>query len=195
MKVLTIEEIKQATRQHGISYRAPRDADPMVVRTSMAKPFPIPQQTVFDSFADPVAHVKLFAIIQGSTPAIRRGIEPLLKDNQFMAFEHVQEGKLKPRMMLLKYTLKPPRTILKEGVTDPFIEGDVHIMDKKRAKVRMDFEKLSRRETDIKTTSSFAVSTGAVFSRAFIDSVWLNFFERMMVANGMLDKKEMRTGP
>jgi hypothetical protein len=193
MDPLPPEELKRIARLRGIRYRALKDPDPLVVRTSMAKTFPVPQQTVFDSFADPVAHVRLFSIIKGSTKAISKGIEPLLRPNQFLAFEHVQESNLPPRLMLLKYTLEPPRRILKEGVTDPFLPDDMTPMDKKRAKVIMEFSSVAEEETEIKTTSSFQVSTGAVFSRGFIDRVWLNFFERMMVANGMLKKRDMAT--
>lgn len=193
MGPLPLEEIRRIARLRGIKYSAPKDRDPLVVRTTMSKVFPIPQQTVFDSFADPVAHVRLFSIIRGSTKGIRKGIEPLLGADQFFAFEHVQESSLPPRLMLLKYTLHPPSRIVKIGVTDPFLEDDVTVQDRKKAKVVMDFTAVSKQETEIKTTSSFATTTGAIFSRGFIDRVWLNFFERMMVANGMLRRKEMAT--
>lgn len=193
MQPLTTQEIRAITRTHSIRYRATKDVDPLVVRTTMSKVFPIPQKTVFDSFADPVTHVGLFEIIKGSTTPIRKGIEPLLGKNQFLVFEHVQESSLPPRLMLLKYTLESPNRITKIGVTDPFMPSDVTIQDRKKAKVVMDFTSISKNETEIKTTSSFQASTGAVFSRGFIDRVWLNFFERMMVANGMLQKSQMLT--
>ena len=182
MKPLTMQEIRAITRTHSIRYRATKDADPLTVRTTMSKVFPIPQKTVFDSFADPVAHVGLFEIIKGSTTPIRKGIEPLLGNNQFFVFEHVQESSLPPRLMLLKYTLESPNRITKIGVTDPFMPGDVTVKDRKKAKVVMDFTSISKHETEIRTTSSFQASTGAVFSRGFIDRVWLNFFERMTFA-------------
>lgn len=193
MEPLTMQEIKSIARAHGIRYRAGKDPDPLTVRTTMSKVFPLPQQTVFDSFADPVAHVGLFEIIKGSTKPIRSGIESLLKPNQFLVFEHVQESSLPPRLMLLKYTLDPPFRILKEGVTDPFLSSEVTIQDRKKAKVVMEFTAVSKKETELKTKSSFQASTGAIFSRGFIDRVWLNFFERVMVANGMIQKSEMRT--
>ena len=189
------QQLPDQTRSvhHGIKYRALRAKDPLVVRTEMSKAFPIPQQAMFDSFADPVAHVRLFAIIKSSTKAIRKGIENLLGENQFYAFEHVQESNLPPRLMLLKYTLEPPTRITKVGVTDPFLVETVRPMDKKKAAVTMDFAALSKQETEFKVTSSFATTTGEIFSRGFIDRVWLNFFERMMVANGMLKKRDMQT--
>lgn len=193
MKPMTTEEIRRIVRLHGIRYRAPKDKNPLVVKTTMAKVFPISRKAAFEAFSDPVAHVGLFEIIKGSTKPIRKGIEPLLKPNQFLAFEHVQESSLPPRLMVMKYTLDPPRSISKEGVTDPFLESDVHIEDRKKALVRMDFTSVAAKQTEIKTTSTFTTSTGAIFSRGFIDRVWLNFFERMMVASGMITKTEMQT--
>ena len=193
MQPLSMKEIRIICRIHNIRYRAVKDKDPLIVKTVMSKAFPLPQQAVFDSFSDPVAHVGLFEIIKGSTKAIRKGIEPLLKPNQFFVFEHVQESSLPPRLMLIKYTLIEPNRIIKEGVTDPFEPTDITIQDRKKATVVMDFKSISKNETEIKTTSAFQASTGVVFSRGFIDRVWINFFERMMVANGMLKKSEMRT--
>ena len=193
MQPLSREEIRRIVKAHGIRYRAPKDKDPLMVKTTMSKVFPISQRAAFEAFSDPVAHVGLFEIIKGSTKPIRKGIEPLLKPNQFLAFEHVQESSLPPRLMVMKYTLDPPRSISKEGVTDPFLASDVVVQDRKKAVVRMDFKRMAAQQTEIKTTSAFVATTGEVFSRGFIDRVWVNFFERMMVANGMITKVEMRT--
>jgi len=93
----------------------------------------------------------------------------------------------------LKYTLEPPLRITKIGVTDPFLDDKVRLSDRKKAKVVMEFLEISKKETEFKVTSSFETTTGEIFSRGFIDRVWLNFFERMMLANGMLEKKGMQT--
>jgi hypothetical protein len=63
MEPLSREELRRITKLHGIRYRATKDPDPLMVRTSMAKVFPISQRAAFDAFADPVAHVGLFEII------------------------------------------------------------------------------------------------------------------------------------
>jgi hypothetical protein len=39
----------------------------------------------------------------------------------------------------------------------------------------------------------FHAVTGAVFARGFVDHVWLNFFENMMLASGMISDEEFLT--
>lgn len=191
MEPFSLNRLHEIASLRNIDYQAIEHRDPLVVSTRMARRFPIPQDTVFRSFADPVSHVGLFSIIVGSTPPIRQGIEGLIGENQFFAFEHVQESSLPPRLMLLKYTLEPPFRITKEGVTDPFMAEDAQAMDRKKAMVTMQFEKVTEEETNIVAESTFHATTGAVFARGFIDRVWLNFFERMMVANGQIAETEM----
>jgi hypothetical protein len=195
MQPLSNDEIKRIAKQHKIRYRALDDPDPLVVRTRISRSFPISQKVAFESFADPVAHVPLFPILKGATPPIRSGIEGLLGKNQFLVFEHVQESNLPPRLMVVKYTLKPPSRIEKVAATDPFLAEDKEgiLGDRKNALVRMDFKKIARKETEIVATSSFKATTGAIFARGFIDRVWLNFFERMMVVNGQLAERDMQT--
>lgn len=193
MRSLSHEEIQEYAAVRGILYEPMDDPDPLTVRTRMSIDLPLSQETLFDSFADPVSHTTLFAIIKSSTPPIREGLEGILKDNEFFVFEHVEEGPLNPRIMLLKYTLDRPHSILKEGVTDPFIIDDGVVQDKKKAVVKMDFERIDDANTRLVTESSFAATTGAVFARGFIDSVWLNFYERMLVVNGQISDNEMYT--
>jgi hypothetical protein len=195
MIALNVDQVREITNARQIQYEPIDDPNPLIVRTRMSRDFPIPQETFFNSFADPVSHVGLFAIIKSSTPPIREGLEGVLGDNQFFAFEHVEEGPLNPRIMLLRYTLEPPNTILKEGVTDPFLPDDLGDpnSDRKKAVVKMDFEPINENETRIITESSFHATTGAIFARGFIDSVWLNFYEKMLVANGQLSEHEMMT--
>lgn len=194
MQALSFDRIQEVAGLRDISYEPLEHDDPLVVRTRMARNFPVPQETVFDSFADPVSHARLFAIIRNSTGPIREGLEEVLPDNQFLAFEHVQEGQLSPRIMLLRYTLERPYRITKEAVTDPFLSDDIDILsDRKRAKVVLEFERVSDNETRIITESEFQTATGAVFSREFIDTVWLNFFERMLVVNGQILDTDMLT--
>ena len=193
MEPLSLDRLQSIADARGLSYEPLEDADPLVVRTRVSRPFPVPQQTAFDAFSDPMSHVPLFSIIKGSTPAIRAGIDRLIPENQFFAFEHVEESALPPRLMLVRYTLNPPLEILKEAVTDPFMLGGDEVMDKKRGRVRLLFEKLTDDETRIVAESTFQSTTGAVFARGFIDHVWLNFFERMMVVNGMMSEKEYLT--
>jgi hypothetical protein len=159
----------------------------------MSRVFPLAQRQVFRAFSDPQSHVPLFSIIKGSTPAVRHGIHRILPANQFFAFEHVQEGALPPRIMLVKYTLDAPRRITKEAVTDPFTEGDIVILDRKKGIVKLTFQKVAAKKTRIVAESKFQTSTGAVFAREFVDLVWLNFFERMMVANGEITEGDMLT--
>jgi hypothetical protein len=70
--------------------------------------------------------------------------------------------------------------------------GD-EVLDKKKGKVRLTFEKISDTETRIVTESMFHAVTGAVFARGFVDHVWLNFFENMMLASGMISDEEFLT--
>jgi len=196
MRPLSTQQIENIVNLRGLTYEAIPHADPLVVRTRISRSFPVPQQQMFDAFADPVAHIGLFPIIVGSTSPIRRGLEGVLKPNEFFAFEHVQESTLPPRVMVMKYTLEPPYKISKIGVTDPFVdEGDVKIQDKKKAKVSMQFDAIDSQTTNLITDGEFAATTGAIFARGFIDHVWLNFFERLMVANGQLMETDMMTEP
>ena len=165
----TIAQLRRIARARHVSYRAISDPNPLVVRTRLSRPFPLAQRTVFRAFSDPQSHVPLFAIIKGSTPAIRSGIERLLPANQFFAFEHVQESTLPPRLMLVKYTLDEPTKITKEAVTDPFAEGDVQILDRKKGIVVMKFEREAAKKTNIIIESMFHATTGAIFARQFID--------------------------
>jgi hypothetical protein len=187
MEPLSKEDLLRITSAHEIEYEALEDKNPLIVRTRMARSFPLSQESVFDAFSDPVSHVGLFPIIKGSTAPIRRGIEGMLDENQFFVFEQVQESTLPPRIMLIKYTLERPNKIIKEGVTDPFLISEGVARDRKRAAVTMNFDKQSNDETKIRVESSFETTTGEVFSRGFIDRVWLAFFENMMVANGQLN--------
>lgn len=196
MRPLTSAELQTLAALRGLEYAPVSDPDPLVVHTVISKDFPLSQEEMYRSFTDPVSHVGLFSIIVSATSPIRRGLEGVLSENEFFAFEHVQESSLPPRIMLMKYTLSPPHTIFKIGVTDPFLdEHDTVPMDKKRAKVKMTFDKLSDNRTKLTTDSSFAATTGAVFARGFIDHVWFNFYERMMVANGQIRETEMQTEP
>jgi hypothetical protein len=203
MRPLDQAEIADIVSKHGLTYQAVEHDDPLVVRTVISKTFPISQQQMFDAFADPVAHVGLFSIIVGSTPPIRKGLEGVLAPNEYFAFEHVQESSLPPRIMIMKYTLNPPHKISKVGITDPFLPGDaltdnvlaMHPMDKKKASVTMKFDAVGDQETRLTTDGEFVAETGAIFARGFIDHVWLNFFERLMVANGTLTERDMKTEP
>lgn len=210
------EELREIAKLRDVRYEAIPDSDPLVVRTQMSKVFGIGQDDLFTSFADPMAHVPLFSIIKSSTPPIRYGIQGVLPENQFFVFEHVEEGGLPPRIMLVRYTLKRPTLITKEAVTNPFIDDDgdtkapektpptrkpedpkgpIKPLDKKKGVVHLRFTKVAGNRTRLTTASMFHAETGAIFARRFIDAVWLNFYERMMVVNGTLKESEMRTGP
>jgi hypothetical protein len=195
MRRLDQIEIADIADQHGLTYEAVPHDDPLVVRTIISRVFPIPQKQMFDAFADPVAHVGLFPIIVGSTSPIRKGLEGVLAPNEFFAFEHVQESNLPPRIMVMKYTLNPPFEISKVGITDPFLPDELRPMDRKRATVTMKFDAVGDNETRLTTDGEFVAETGAIFARGFIDHVWLNFFERLMVANGLIVEGSMRTEP
>lgn len=189
---MSIEQLESAAIQRGIDYTAIEDENPLVVRTRMAKAFPISQSSMFEAFSDPEAHVGLFQIIVGSTPPIRQGVEGLLADNEFFAFEHVQESNLPPRLMLVRYTLSPPNMIVKDAFTAPF-NAEEEVADRKKGKVILSFDGISETETRFTAESMFHAETGSVFARGFIDRVWLNFFERMMFANGQLAEGDFLT--
>lgn len=197
MRPLSSDEIANIANLRNLTYEAIPHENPLVVRTRISRVFPVSQQQMFDAFADPVAHVGLFPIIVGSTSPIRRGLEGVLRENEFFAFEHVQESTLPPRIMVMKYTLDSPNRISKVGVTDPFVDsGNIETeQDRKKANVIMDFERVDEGSTKLTTDGEFTATTGAIFARGFIDHVWLNFFERLMVANGQLTELEMMTEP
>ncbi|GAB3840695.1 hypothetical protein GCM10028821_45980 [Hymenobacter jeollabukensis] len=175
-------------------YEAPEeliDGDLRTVVTSISKAFAIDKEAAFATFADPQEHVKYFEIIKSTTPLIP--MEGVLEANQYYVFEHVQEERLPPRMMLIRYTLNPPNSILKEAIADPFNELDP-LADKKKGRVEIDFRDLGRNSTEITCRSTFVTNNGPVFVRGFIDHVWLNFYERLMVETGEISKDDMLTG-
>lgn len=192
MEALSIDRLNEIASARGIDYTIIEDPDPLVVRSKLSRAFPVAQEDMFDAFSDPVAHVGLFQIMVGSSKAIRQGLEEILPENQFYAFEHVQEANLPPRVMLVRYTLERPNRIIKEAATDPF-SGDEVASDRKRGVVKMEFDKLSQNETRLTASSTFHAETGSVFARGFIDRVWLNFFERLMFANGQIEEKDYLT--
>ncbi|TMJ14601.1 MAG: hypothetical protein E6G94_09315 [Alphaproteobacteria bacterium] len=193
MEPFSIETLNSIAAARGIEYSPLDDPDPLTVRSRLAKAFPISQQSMFESFADPVAHVAMFPIIVASTPAIRSGLEGVLPENVFFAFEHVQESSLPARVMLVRYTLEAPRRIVKEAVTNPFEMAGGPLQDRKRGLVAMNFDAIGENETLLTTESTFQAESGSVFARGFIDRVWFNFFERMMFANGQIDETDFLT--
>jgi hypothetical protein len=148
------------------------------------------RETAFQTFADPQRHVDYFDIIKASTPLIP--LEGPLRPNEYVVLEHVQEAQLPPRMMVVKYTLDPPASIRKEAVTSPF-DSDV-LSDKKKGLVIMNFQDVGRNATKVTVESTFETNKGPVFVRGFIDHVWFNFFERLMVETGEISVEGMLTG-
>lgn len=193
MEPLSSEQLRSVADARQITYEAIPDDDRLVVRTRMSREFPIGQKEMYELFADPSRHVGIFKIIVGSTPPIRSGIEDLVPENSFYAFEHVQEGNLPPRLMLAKYTLTPPSSISKEMVTDPFSLDSEVLSDRKRGALIMSFDAIDENTSRFSVESRFHAENGSVFARGFIDRVWLNFFERMMSQNGILEEKEFLT--
>jgi hypothetical protein len=194
MDMLSSAQLQSISQQRGISYEPIEDVDPLVVRTRMSRHFPMPRAQAFDLLSKPENHVPLFSIIKGTTPPIRSGIEQVLPDNQFFAFEHVEEGNLPARLMLILYSLEPPARIIKEPVTNPFENPGIDLQDKKRGRVSFSFDEIGPDFTNIIAESVFHSETGAVFARGFIDHVWLNFYERLMVSRGMIEHSEMLSG-
>jgi hypothetical protein len=193
---LSLEELIAIAEARNIHYERPT-ADSLVVKTIMSRNFPISRDFAFKLFSDQASHVRLFSIIKGAVTVPKEGIAKLLPLNQFLVIEHVEEANIPPRMMFVRYTLNPPDMIIKEAVPDPFGDletfGDAVPMDKKKASVVMRFEDLGPRLTKITVESEFAAATGAVFIRGFIDHVWLNFFETLMMELRELAPSEMRT--
>lgn len=193
MDPLSAEQLISISSARGIEYNAIADDNPLVVRSSLSKVFPVSAEAAFQRFADPTEHVALFPIIAQTTPPIREGVHDFLPENMFYVIEHVQEANLPPRLMLAKYTLQPPFTIIKEMVTDPFSNpGDVE-SDKKRGALTFRFDPTGDAESRLTIESMFHAETGAIFARGFIDRVWLNFFERMMMEHGQLSQDQFLT--
>lgn len=194
MQPLSFDKLKSIAVKRKVSYHALPADDEKTVKTKMSRSFPLSQEVVFDLFADPANHVKLFSIIKGSSTIPRTGIETVIGDNELYAVEHVEEANVTPRMMLIKYVLDRPRSIIKLGVPDPFSDLDP-MADKKKAKVAMNFDPQPDGSTLVTVESEFQAASGAVFTRGFIDHVWLNFFENMMVETGMIRADKLLTSP
>lgn len=192
MEALSEIQLRAIADARGIAYETPateESSNERVVRTILARNFPIPQEEAYNTFADPQNHVRYFTIIKACTPLIP--LEGVLEPNQYVVLEHVQEERLPPRLMFVKYNLNPPFSISKEAITDPL--SDVHTLDRKKGKVSLAFEKLGRNSTRIVCDSTFTTNKGPVFIRGFIDHVWLNFFERVMIETGELNPSDMLT--
>ncbi len=193
MRALAFARLQEIAATHRIRYETPPDEETdtqRIVRTTLSREFAIARDAAFNTFADPQRHVDFFDIIKASTPLIP--LEGPLSRDEYVVLEHVQEENLPPRMMVVKYTLTPPTTILKEAVTDPFSTNDI-FSDRKKGRVLLRFEDVGRNQTTLTCESTFTTNRGPVFVRGFIDHVWLNFFERLMVDTGELAQVEMLT--
>ena len=193
MEPLSPDELRSVADARQISYEAIADESPLIVRTRMSREFPVSQREMYEFFADPEKHAGLFKIIVASTPPIRSGIEELVPDNAFYVFEHVKESNLPPRLMLAKYTLDAPNSIIKEMATDPFAADDFALSDKKRGILNMKFDVVDDNNSRFSVESQFQAENGSIFARGFIDRVWLNFFERMMSMRVMLEEADFLT--
>lgn len=191
---MNFERLQEIASLRGITYEAPDEIieDSLrTVKTKISRAFAIDRDAAFATFADPQEHVNYFEIIKGTTPLIP--LEGILERNQYYVFENVQEERLPPRMMLIKYTLDPPNNIIKEAIADPFNELDP-LADKKKGKVIISFKDLGRNSTEITCESTFVTNNGPVFVRGFIDHVWFNFYERLLVQTGEISQTDMITG-
>jgi hypothetical protein len=201
MQALSAEQLTSIAQARGVTYEALPSANPLIVATRMSREFPLSRQFAFDAFSDPSTHVRLFSIIRGSSTIPKEGIAKIVPLNQFYVVEHVEEQDVTPRLMLIRYTLNPPDTIIKEGVPDPFGDLDalspnaVIPMDKKKAKVIMKFDEKGAYRTMVTVESEFQAATGAVFMRGLIDHVWLNFFENLMIETRELSLSDRMTRP
>lgn len=194
MNPKTLEELEAIAALRGIEYVAPPEEETdtlRIVRSRLGRTIAIPRDAAFARFADPQSHIQYFEIIKDSTPLIP--LEGVLGGGQYVVLEHVQEAMLPPRMMVVKYTLSPPDLITKEAVTDPFQEGSA-VEDKKKGLVTLRFEEAGKNSTKLIVESTFSTNKGPVFVRGFIDHVWLNFFERLLVETGEISAGDMRTG-
>lgn len=211
MQPLPVDQLRAIADARGVTYEIPETleaanvapdgdgnageaAQPAPVKTRMSKVVPIPQDKLFEMFANPETHVKLFSIIKGSSTVPRAGIETVVPDNEFYVLEHVEEQTVTPRLMLVKYTLQPPNKIIKEGIPDPLTNTDA-LADRKRGVVEINFEKVDDNSTRVTTDSTFQATTGAVFMRGLVDHIWLNFYENVMVDTGEIKPEEMLTKP
>jgi len=193
MKALSVDELAGIAEAHGIQYDAPPDevgGGRRVVTTTLSRSISLPRDDAFNVFADPQAHIRYFEIIKDCTPLIP--LEGPLAPNEYVVLEHVQEAELPPRLMVGKYRLEPPNRIIKEAVTDPFSGGE-EMQDKKKGRVELDFEEINATTTRVTTRSVFETNDGPVFVRGFIDHVWLNFFERLLVETGEIRADQMLT--
>lgn len=194
MLAKSLTELKSIAEFRGITYEAPEEEikeNQRIVKTTLSRDFPIDRELAFASFADPQTHVKYFDIIQSCTPLIP--LEGALEPNAYIVLEKVQEENLPPRLMIIKYTLNPPFSILKEAITNPF-DDSLQLMDRKKGIVAMRFEEMGRNSTKITCESTFTTTNGPVFVRGFIDHVWFNFYEKLMVDFGEISRDEMITG-
>jgi hypothetical protein len=194
MQALALDQLNAIAVQRGITYEAPDEVIEgglRTVETTISKTFAIDRDAAFATFADPQEHVNYFEIIKASTPLIP--LEGVLAPNQYIVLENVREEQLPPRMMLVKYTIERPNRIIKEAIADPFNDIDP-LADKKKGKVIIDFRDVGRNETEITCKSTFITNNGPVFVRGFIDHVWFNFFERLMVQTGEISNDQMFTG-
>lgn len=195
MLAKSLSELQNIANLRGITYETPEEEitdNQRIIKTTISKNFPLDRAAAFASFADPQTHVKYFDIIQSCTPLIP--LEGALEPNAYIVLEKVQEENLPPRLMIVKYTLDPPNLISKDAVTNPFIEIPDLPLDRKKAKVRIRFEEIGRNSTKITCESTFTTSNGPVFVRGFIDHVWLNFYEKLMVDLGEISQSDMITG-
>jgi hypothetical protein len=189
MKPLPNAELKKIADTHKIKYSPINAKLRRKIGTRITRVFNTPRAKLYKLLADPLAHQNLFAQFKRIQPIDTSKFKPLIGRNEIISLEWVDEGG--PKLAIARTLLQPPGKIVKEVLSGPFTElGGIHIQDKKKGIIIWSIDEVSPRSCKLVAESEFDVAAKSVFVRSLIDTIWIDSFERIMIAMGELTTKQ-----
>lgn|GEM_PF-1289579 len=189
MKALAIAELDRIAKRHGIEYRSIEAKGVGSIGTKISREFAVPRPRLFELLSDPLAHQRLFSQFKLIQPIDSTKFRPLIQENEIVSLEWVDEGGAK--LAFARTTILPPTKIVKEVITNPFSgRTEDEPQDRKKGRITWEFDDLADEKCRLTCQSDFEVSEKSVFVRPLIDTVWIDFIERLMIEVGELAKQD-----
>ncbi|BCM94499.1 hypothetical protein IAD21_06406 (plasmid) [Abditibacteriota bacterium] len=189
MTPLTLEQLKSIADTHSITYEYLPSESETAVATKMSRVFNIPQERMFDLFANLENHPTFFPHLKAVKVITNEDLGNVLQDNQVLMAEGLEEGGSKLGVKL--FTLLKPHRIEGQLLTDPF--ATINTRDPKRGTINWDFERVDDNSSKMTVESNFVPDSNKFFSRGMVDHVWMDFFENTMVHLDELSQEDRFT--
>lgn len=190
MTPLTVNQLNKIADAHSITYERLKATPSRAIATRMARVFNLPQERMFEIFADVGNHTRFFPHLKKVITVSNADLGNVLEDNQVLIVEGLEEGGSKVGVKL--FTLHPPDRIECNLLTDPFPENIV-LSDRKRGAITWKFEKIDDNSSRMTVESTFNPDSNKFFKRGMVDHVWIDFFENAMVELGELNPTDRFT--